>query len=467
MHRVRTSPIRASTGPARVLARLMRRAVPSLLSGALLSGVLVCVVLFGGATAGSAAAAEPAPSVTTDQGGSVKYYIVGATGTAEREFLFQIAARTLGDGHRYLEIFDLNEGRLQPDGRRLEDPLVLMPGWILILPADAEGPGVIVGPLPIFGSAQATPGSTATAKSFGDGPIRAAAFVIVTVILGVALHLLRRGRRIELPEPARAALHSGLARLPAASRPTRRRSEPAPDAAAPPPASVDGPAARDGSDPRPAAVAAPVQAGPVPAVPVPAAPVPAATPARAAAPPPAPEATAPVDPAAARVETSLRSGQDVMIVSLIGARPEVGTAVAGRGAGPARQGAAVVRLGEEGPDALWVDLAASPDVVTIIGARKGVRRQSADIARQLSRAGVATVTVGHLPGVSGLAGRTVSSLRDLAGGSEPAPLTVVFIDEVAPADVTVLHDLVARRRPRVVPIAVGSGLRSRWSIDVA
>lgn len=42
-----------------------------------------------------------------------------------------IAAEKLGDPLRYLEIFDLNVGAVQPDGHRLEDPDLILPGWEL------------------------------------------------------------------------------------------------------------------------------------------------------------------------------------------------------------------------------------------------------------------------------------------------------------------------------------------------
>ena len=45
-------------------------------------------------------------------------------------------------------IFKLNKDRLQPDGGRLENPTVIDPGWILVLPSNASGPGVHYGPLP-------------------------------------------------------------------------------------------------------------------------------------------------------------------------------------------------------------------------------------------------------------------------------------------------------------------------------
>jgi len=61
---------------------------------------------------------------------------------AERDDLWGIAARRLGDGERWREIFALNRGRLQPDGRRLTDPRLIYPGWILLLPSpQARPPG--------------------------------------------------------------------------------------------------------------------------------------------------------------------------------------------------------------------------------------------------------------------------------------------------------------------------------------
>ena len=83
------------------------------------------------------------------------------------EFLWEIAERFLGSGYRYPEIFDLNEGRLQPDGGRLTDPTVVETGMILILPSDASGYGVQYGPLPGSGTTQAT-----TAPKPNPGPTR-------------------------------------------------------------------------------------------------------------------------------------------------------------------------------------------------------------------------------------------------------------------------------------------------------
>ncbi len=92
--------------------------------------------------AASAAAADqsPAPRV-------VKYYIVPRTGHGPAN-LFDIAAQTLGDSARFMQIFKINKGRLQPNGGRLENPKVVEAGWVLQLPPDAAGRGVHFGTLP-------------------------------------------------------------------------------------------------------------------------------------------------------------------------------------------------------------------------------------------------------------------------------------------------------------------------------
>ncbi|HEY2575114.1 MAG TPA: hypothetical protein VGI74_02290 [Streptosporangiaceae bacterium] len=83
----------------------------------------------------------------------VKYYIVQPPDHGQKEFLYEIAAKTLSNGNLYTVIFDLNKGRLQPDGGRLETPTAIDPGWILELPSNAHGPGVHDGPLPVVTAA--------------------------------------------------------------------------------------------------------------------------------------------------------------------------------------------------------------------------------------------------------------------------------------------------------------------------
>ena len=95
---------------------------------------------------------------------NVKYYLVKSDVDGAPERLTDIALRLLGSADRSADIYQLNVGRIQPDGQRLTDPNVLAVGWLLILPWDAIGSGVIVGPLPAVG----TPGQTG--DSPGSGP---------------------------------------------------------------------------------------------------------------------------------------------------------------------------------------------------------------------------------------------------------------------------------------------------------
>ena len=145
-------------------------------------------------TAGTLAPGAPGP----------RYYVVGGD-AAHPEYLFQIAAGTLGDGRRYPEIFELNRQRLQPDGTRLTDPAALRPGWILLLPDDAHGPGVRTGPPPPIdrssGLAVSPPAAIAEPVPGGgpQWPLRAGAALLAAVLLSVALLLARRRSPVQEP----------------------------------------------------------------------------------------------------------------------------------------------------------------------------------------------------------------------------------------------------------------------------
>ncbi|MCP2338916.1 BTAD domain-containing putative transcriptional regulator [Actinomadura rupiterrae] len=54
--------------------------------------------------------------------------------------LWSIADHHLDDGERWRDIFHLNHGRPQPDGRALTDPDLIRPGWVLLLPTPATVP---------------------------------------------------------------------------------------------------------------------------------------------------------------------------------------------------------------------------------------------------------------------------------------------------------------------------------------
>ncbi|SEG90735.1 transcriptional activator domain-containing protein [Thermomonospora echinospora] len=80
------------------------------------------------------AAAEPVQKART-----TKIYRVQPPEGRHHESLWEIADKCLGEGRRYKEIYELNKGRVQPDGSKLTIASLIRPGWILEMPADAVG----------------------------------------------------------------------------------------------------------------------------------------------------------------------------------------------------------------------------------------------------------------------------------------------------------------------------------------
>jgi hypothetical protein len=73
---------------------------------------------------------------------SDKMYLVKPPVGRFHESLWEIANNHLGDGRRYREIFELNQDRIQPDGSKLTIASLIRPGWMLLMPKDAHGPGI-------------------------------------------------------------------------------------------------------------------------------------------------------------------------------------------------------------------------------------------------------------------------------------------------------------------------------------
>ncbi|GAA2543063.1 hypothetical protein GCM10010435_08660 [Winogradskya consettensis] len=159
--------------------------------------------------AGSPALASPSSSLPGLHGSSLaekradpKWYVVQSSYKGQPEFLFEIAERFLGDGNRNLEIFELNKGRLQFDGKRVQTAEAIEPGWILVLPDDAKGDGVNIGPLPPLpedpdasgapsAAASESPDTdpTAAAPGAADSTSNGSPLLVILLIVGVVLIL--------------------------------------------------------------------------------------------------------------------------------------------------------------------------------------------------------------------------------------------------------------------------------------
>lgn len=68
-----------------------------------------------------------------------RVYVVQPPDGRYHDNLWDIAERTMGDGMRYREVFELNKGRDQPDGQELTLERLIQPNWLLIMPEDATG----------------------------------------------------------------------------------------------------------------------------------------------------------------------------------------------------------------------------------------------------------------------------------------------------------------------------------------
>jgi DNA-binding SARP family transcriptional activator len=91
-------------------------------------------VMYQAPTAAGARSTQPVIDSPTPAVGVPKAYVV-----QRYDCLWHIAEEHLGDPLRWKEIEALTAGVVQPDGRRLGDPNLILPGWTVLLPADAVG----------------------------------------------------------------------------------------------------------------------------------------------------------------------------------------------------------------------------------------------------------------------------------------------------------------------------------------
>ena len=66
-----------------------------------------------------------------------RVYVVQPPEGRYHDNLWDIAERNLGDGRAYTRIYDLNAGRVQPDGGSLELARLIQPGWLMVMPEEA------------------------------------------------------------------------------------------------------------------------------------------------------------------------------------------------------------------------------------------------------------------------------------------------------------------------------------------
>jgi hypothetical protein len=363
----------------------------------------------------------------------VKYYVVGPPVNGQQEYLFEIAARTLGNGNRYKEIFDLNQGRRQADGGALIDPAVLHPGWVLLLPGDAAGPGVLTGPFPTAGptpTVEPTPAGTTdpppvaspAPDDSGSGTLlRLLSLGLIGVIMVLAIGLLRRGTRLTL-----------FGRTPRPETPAFAVEESAPATVA---------AVGEMADPAP-------PLGRTPA---------------------GPPTMVAVDPHRLVLEAEVTaSGSDsAATVRLAGSRlPQLSPAWLWLDTGVPAPAPTYVAVGRGGQGILWLDLVQAPDVVTLTGEARACQRVAARMAEHLVSGAVAVTVVASALGPPVAGAQAVRSLAEAADATEDPPAPQIVFALSGPDDQPAIRRLTGRATPRTVLVLVSEARRGRWSIQL-
>jgi DNA-binding SARP family transcriptional activator len=114
--------------------RAQTRSAPPL-HAAIASATAVSAPLVPGRTAQLDAASEPAArAASSDSAAPARPRVYRVQ---ENDDLWDIAGRFLGDPEDWHQIYQLNEGKPQPDGRALTDPNLIIPGWVLLIPPPA------------------------------------------------------------------------------------------------------------------------------------------------------------------------------------------------------------------------------------------------------------------------------------------------------------------------------------------
>lgn len=192
----------------------------------------------GGVAAGATAASSAAEATVTYQLGDMvlsaedgaalvgqRVYVVQPPEGRYHDNLWDIAERTLGDGRRYQEIFDLNSDRVQPDGHELSLARLIYPNWLLVMPADAVGVDQVIAvqiPVPEPAPVSAPVGTAPTTASTGAATATAEAPAQATDVVDVVREQADANQQLIGAGLLAAGLLAAIERL----RRRRRTSEP-------------------------------------------------------------------------------------------------------------------------------------------------------------------------------------------------------------------------------------------------
>jgi hypothetical protein len=455
-------------------------------------------------------AAGPAIAVTesatrTAKAENYKYYIVQPSDHGQPEYLYEIAAKTLGNGDLEKEIFQLNKGRLQPGGGRLENPSTIRPGWILILPASASGPGVHYGPLPPV-STPVPQVSGRPAASAGPVP-HAARYAAFTGVFGLAvaaaalfaaactsglIYLVRRRKSGDGQSSDRqfSEAVSAAPELPALAtmqiQPVggefswfTSQDETVKPVAPSPPASQAEPPLPDW-----------LRMDDRPSVPV-GSPAIGRAPAQGALPTRAPRR--PERPAYGTMRAEVYqvlSGADEVMVSLAAGPVPNHVRVPGQVNGKSHShhlawepfpydvpegGVAFACLGTGDRGCLFLDLGRAPGTIAIGGDPDAATRLAESIAHQLSassdkRPCMVVSVADALPQPRPLGATWLASLdrleTTLSSSAEDGTTAIVFCEVATDTDLLDLEDRAAAARCRVIPVALTDRAEAPWSLTV-
>ena len=187
--------------------RAQTRSAPPL-HAALTSATAVSAPLVPGRTAQLDAASEPAArAASSDSAAPARPRVYRVQ---EDDDLWDIAERFLGDPEDWHQIYQLNEGKPQPDGRALTDPNLIIPGWVLLIPQ----PAGTHAPAPHPGHPAQDPGGGRTPSR----PRALPASRAVAPALPAAEPAARPSRTSPSPGPSSAAAARPAARTRAGSR---------------------------------------------------------------------------------------------------------------------------------------------------------------------------------------------------------------------------------------------------------